>query len=81
MHREVLDEAVMLNLNTERYTGLDEVGVDMLEAITSAATVDAAIDQLVEAYDVERDVIAADVERFVEDLLERGLIVVDDLAA
>lgn len=81
MHREVLDEAVMLNLNTERYTGLDKVGVDMLEAITSATTVDAAIDRLVKEYEVERDVIAADVERFVEDLLDRGLIVVDDLAA
>ena len=81
MHREVLDEAVMLNLETERYTGLDKVGVDMLEALTAAPSLDAAIDRLVREYDADRDVIAADVERFVDDLVGRGLIVVDDIAA
>lgn len=74
MHRSVLEEAVMLNLETERYTGIDEVGRDMLDAIAQAANISEGIDALVEIYEVERSIIAADVDTFLAELVERGLV-------
>jgi hypothetical protein len=69
------DEAVLLDLTSERYFGLDEVGAYFWEVITASAGTDEAFQRLAEAYDVAPDVLAADLERFVDDLLANGLLV------
>lgn len=81
MHREVLDEAVLLNLQTERYTGLDHVAVDMLRTLSEASSVQDGIDRLADGYDADRSVIAADIDQLLDQLIDRGLVVVDDIAA
>jgi hypothetical protein len=66
---------MFLNLNTEEYFGLDEVGTSMYEALLATGSVDAAADRLRGEYDVDRDRLQADLQKFVAALFERGLIV------
>ena len=69
------EEAVLLDLTSERYFGLDEVGAHFWQVITTSASTDEAFQRLAEAYEVAPDILATDLERFVADLLANGLLV------
>lgn len=66
---------LFLNYETEEYFGLDDTGTAMYEALVSTGSVVEAVEQLAGVYDVERDRLTADLEKFVGALLERGLLV------
>ena len=53
MFRTVGDEAVLMNLKTELYLGLDPVGTRMWELLTKSASIEEAFDALLSEYDVE----------------------------
>jgi hypothetical protein len=72
--RTVDRELVLLNLDNEEYYGLDETGAAVWAALDSAPTIGAAVDQLLEQFDVEREVLAGDVERLLAELDARGLV-------
>ncbi len=72
--RELDGEAVLLNVTTEQYYGLDAVGARMWAVLTQADTLQAALDQLLDVYEVEAAVLRGDVEALVADLLAQGLI-------
>lgn len=67
-------ESVLLNLNTEKYFGLDPVGTRMWQLVTSAPTVEAAFFQLLEEYDVESERLRANLSELLDHLVENGLI-------
>ena len=67
-------ESVLLNLDTERYFGLDAVGTRMWQLVTSAPTVDAALLQLVEEYDASPETLRSDLNGLLQHLVENGLI-------
>jgi len=67
-------ESVLLNLETERYFGLDAVGTRMWQLVTAAATVEAALGQLVEEYDAPLDTLRTDLTNLLQHLLDNGLI-------
>lgn len=67
-------ESVLLNLDTERYFGLDAVGTRMWQVVTVASTVDAALAQLVEEYDASPETLRTDLTKLLEHLIENGLI-------
>ena len=67
-------ESVLLNLETERYFGLDAVGTRMWQVVTSSRNVDSALAQLVEEYDAPLDRLRADLTNLLQHLLENGLI-------
>jgi hypothetical protein len=67
-------ESVLLNLNTERYFGLDPVGTRMWQVVTSAPTIDAAYFQLVDEYDVDPDTLRSNLSELLDHLVENGLI-------
>jgi hypothetical protein len=69
------DEAVLLDLTSERYFGLDEVGAHFWRVLTSTTDTDEAYRHLAEDYDVASEVLAGDLERFVDELVENGLLV------
>ena len=50
--RELRGESVLLDLASERYFGLDEVGTGMWRALTGSASVEEALSVLLEEYDV-----------------------------
>lgn len=73
LHRQVDGEMVLLNLETERYFGLDAIGADIVMRLTEQP-VDAALGALVADYAVEADVLRRDVDDLMAELLEAGLI-------
>ena len=67
-------ESVLLNLNTERYFGLDSVGTRMWQLVTSMPTIDAAYFQLIEEFDVDPVTLRSNLAELLEHLVENGLI-------
>ena len=67
-------ESVLLNLNTERYFGLDSVGTRMWQLVTSGPTIEAAYFQLIEEYDVDPDTLRSNFSELLEHLVENGLV-------
>lgn len=65
---------IFLDLRTEEYFGLDDVGTRMYEAVVAAGTASAALDQLDAEYDVARETLQADLSSFLRTLVERGLL-------
>lgn len=78
MQRLPDDESVFLNLATEQYYGLDPTGTAMWAALTETGSVEAALDRLLEEFDVDRQVLSRDLDALVERLVGRGLIEVED---
>lgn len=74
LFRIVGEEAVLLNLKTEMYLGLDPVGTRMWNVLTEAPSVQAAYDALLQEYAVEPVQLREDISEFLEKLLQQGLI-------
>jgi hypothetical protein len=68
------EESVILNLDNERYYGLDDVGTRFLSVLTSSDSIEAAYETLVREYDVEGQVLRQDLLQLVEELVAQGLI-------
>jgi len=78
LFRELSGESVILNLTTESYLGLDEVGTRMWTALTSEPSIEAAYRALLAEYDVAPDTLRTDLEHLLGQLLEHGLITLAD---
>jgi len=72
--QEVGGESVLLNLQNERYFGLDEVGTRIWSALTKEETIQSAYETLLREYEVEAEVLQSDIEELVQKLLENGLV-------
>jgi Coenzyme PQQ synthesis protein D (PqqD) len=76
--REIAGESVLLDLESESYFGLDEVGTRMWAALAESPDTEAALETLLAEYDVDRDVLRADLDAFVAQLAEAGLVRVEN---
>jgi len=74
LFRQVGEEAVLLNLKTELYLGLDAVGARMWQLLTEGASIGAAYDQLLQEYDVDPARLQSDLDGFLNKLSEQYLI-------
>ena len=74
MFRIVGEEAVLLNLKTELYLGLDTVGTRMWTVLHEAVSIQAAYEALLAEFEVEPEQLRADLDEFLDKLLEQGLI-------
>ena len=74
LFRLVGEEAVLLNLKTELYLGLDAVGAQTWLTLTSTASIEDAYDSLLQQYDVEPERLRRDLNDFIDKLLEQSLI-------
>jgi hypothetical protein len=77
--RQLQGESVLLDLASESYFGLDEVGTRMWTVLTSAVSIEAALEILIAEYAVERDQLRVDLARFVTTLSDAGLVAVRDV--
>ena len=68
------EESVILNLESERYFGLDSIGTRMLTVLTTSESIEAACETLLQEYDVDGQVLREDLIALVEDLAAKGLI-------
>lgn len=72
--RELDDEAVLLQVKTGRYFGLDPVATRMWIALGEHQTLGGALETLSAEYEASRERIRHDLEELVEALAERRLI-------
>jgi GeoRSP system PqqD family protein len=71
---EIGDEAVLLQVDTGVYFGLDTVGTRIWQLLSSATTADSIVETLLQEFDVERRVLEQDVAAFLSRLREKGLV-------
>ena len=69
------EEAVILNLESERYFGLDDVGTRFLTVLTSSDSIETAYETLRHEYDVDPQVLRDDLHALVEKLVDQGLLI------
>jgi hypothetical protein len=67
-------ESVLLNLETERYFGLDETGTRMWQVVTAAPTIDTAYQELQNEFDVESELLRLHLAELLGRLVENGLL-------
>ena len=74
--RELDGEAVLLNLASGMYFGLDSVGTRMWQLIERHRRLSAIVAAMCDEFDAPADTIEQDVLRLVTELVEKGLVVV-----
>jgi hypothetical protein len=67
-------ESVLLNIETERYFGLDETGTRMWQLVTAAPKIEVAYQQLLEEYDVQPELLRENLADLLMRLVENGLL-------
>jgi Coenzyme PQQ synthesis protein D (PqqD) len=70
------DEAVLLNMKTTVYLGLNPVGARMWTTLTAANSIQSAFDSLLAEFDVPEERLRQDLEEFLEKLNEYALIAI-----
>lgn len=69
------EESVILNLDSERYYGLDDVGTRFLSVLNTADSIEAAYEVLRDEYDVDSHSLRQDLLELVEDLVKQGILI------
>ena len=69
------EESVILNLDSERYYGLDDVGTRFLSVLNTADSIEAAYEMLRNEYDVDAQNLRQDLLELVEDLVGQGILI------
>jgi len=68
------EESVILNLDSERYFGLDDVGTRILSVLSTSDSIEAAFESLCAEYDVDGQVLRQDLLALVESLVQQGIV-------
>jgi hypothetical protein len=72
-------ESVLLNLESERYFGLDDIGTKMFSVLSSSDSIEAAYKTLLSEYEVEPEALKNDLLSLAGNLVEQGLLEVSDV--
>ena len=67
-------ESVLLNIETERYFGLDETGTRMWQLVTGSPNIDAAYQELLAEFDVEPELLRSNLMELLSRLVDSGLL-------
>jgi hypothetical protein len=73
LFRELDGEAVLLNLKTGTYFGLNPIGTRIWQLIVEQRSLARVLDSLASEYDASRDVLAADLLQLAGQLCANGL--------
>ena len=74
LHNQVEEELVLLDLNTEKYFGLDETGTAFWKAVTGSPTIEDAYQELLATYEVEPEQLRTDLKNLLQELINQGLL-------
>jgi len=74
LFQEVDGEAVLLSLDEGLYYGLDDLGTRIWKFINEELELEQMVDRIAEEYEVEPERARADLENFLAELEESGLI-------
>ena len=74
VHREIGGEAVVLNLATGAYFGLNEVGSRIWALLAQSQDREAILKTLLSEYDAPAEQVGGDLDRLLGELVEKGLV-------
>jgi hypothetical protein len=74
MTRQVGDETVLLDLKSAKYLGLDDVSTRIWQVLTGGSSIQSAYEALVAEFDVDPEQLRKDLDDFVQELLDLGLV-------
>jgi len=74
MVRFLEKESVFLNLETEHYYGLDEIGTRMWQVVTAAPNIDEAYAQLLGEFEIEAELLRQNLSELLGRLIDIGLL-------
>jgi hypothetical protein len=74
--RELQGEAVLLDLDSQRYFGLDAVGTRIWQLLDEHGEATSVLDALEQEFDADRETLERDLEHFLQRLTEAGLITI-----
>lgn len=77
LHQELGGETVLLNLDTEHYFGLDEVGTRIWQLLAERLAPGVIVGRLLDEYEAQEEQVRADVQRLVGELVAAGLILTE----
>lgn len=77
LFREIDGEAVILNLETGKYFGLDQVGTRMWQLLAEHSQIEPAVNALAEEYDATKDQLQHDLLELIDRLASHQLLVVN----
>ena len=72
--QEVSGETVLLDLESENYFGLDEVGTRIWQLIKESGDLQAIYDTLLAEYEVEEEQLHTDLEALLDEIAGLGLV-------
>ena len=75
LFRELDDEGVLLDLETEQYYTLDDIGVRMWQLLHENKDMEVVVATLLEEYDVDEATLRQDLAELIARLSEAGLII------
>ena len=76
--QEVGDETILLDLQSESYFGLDEIGTRVWQLIQENGDMDCIIETILSEYDVEAGQLQNDLGDLVEKLAAAGLVSIEN---
>jgi hypothetical protein len=71
---EIDKQIVMMDIDSGRYLGLDDIGSVIWKRLETPRTLGDLVDCLVEDYDAERAVIAQDVRELLKEMATQGIV-------
>lgn len=74
LFRELTGEAVLLDLSSQRYFGLDEIGTRIWQLLGEHGRTDAVYEAMLEEFDVGEAQLRRELDGFVQELAKAGLI-------
>ena len=74
LSQEVNGETVILDLQSESYFGLDEVGTRIWQLLQEHGETKKVFDVMLDEFDVDADTLASDMKNLIDHLVDKGLI-------
>lgn len=74
LYQNIEGESVLLNLKTEQYFGLDEVGTRFWHLISENGNTDSALSTMLREFDVSEETLRSDLAGLTYELLGQGLL-------
>lgn len=78
MVRKLDGESVILNLKSETYYGLDNVGTRCWEHLADSPSIQSACEKVSTRYGIDLEIAQTDIVDLVQNLLEQGLVEVEN---
>lgn len=76
LFQEINGECVLLNMESEQYFGLDEIGTRIWELLTKDGDTETALEHLQNEYEIDREILVRDFADLLEEMKKEHLITV-----